>query len=241
MKNWQIALASTALTLAIGGTYLLIVWHHRRQPAVTEQTDDRSRIERLDDAAIVRTIYPTSFDDLKPLEGKPVWMKNGYTMSYYPYADGRVDFAKRAGVIPSAARLDVKKIVKVSAPANAHDGIEPAGPQAFAVFSLAGGNELYSTPVGTMAHGAEAYYSDILFYYDDPHKIYDHWPKDVWAAVDAHQAKTGMTELETQMAIGRKMRSDSQDVGDRTVSYDQNGKHWTVTFVKDQATAVKSE
>jgi len=35
--------------------------------------------------------------------------------------------------------------------------------------------------------------SDILFFYDDPHMIYDHWSKDVWAAIDAHQVKPGMS------------------------------------------------
>ena len=35
--------------------------------------------------------------------------------------------------------------------------------------------------------------------------------------------------------------SDSQTEGDRTVTYNQAGKHWTVTFVNDRATAIKSE
>jgi len=82
------------------------------------------------------------------------------------------------------------------------------------------------------------YFTDLLFYYDDPHTIYDHWPKDVWAAVDAHQVKSGMSELETQMSVGSKMHPDGETVGDRTVTYDQDGKQWTVTFVKNRATAI---
>jgi hypothetical protein len=81
----------------------------------------------------------------------------------------------------------------------------------------------------------------MLFYYDDPHTIYDHWPKEVWAAVDAHQVKPGMSELETRMSIGRKLHTDSSEKGNRTVTYDQNGKHWTVTYVDNQATEIKSE
>ncbi len=38
----------------------------------------------------------------------------------------------------------------------------------------------------------EAYFCDMLFFYDDPHTIYDHWPKDVWAAIDARQVKPGI-------------------------------------------------
>jgi hypothetical protein len=63
----------------------------------------------------------------------------------------------------------------------------------------------------------------------------------VWAAVDAHQVKPGMSELETRMAIGHKTQTDGEKEGDRTVSFDQAGKHWTITFVKNRATAIKSE
>jgi hypothetical protein len=50
-----------------------------------------------------------------------------------------------------------------------------------------------------------------------------------------------MSELETRMAIGHKTHSDSDEKGNRTVTYDQAGKHWTVTYVKNQATEIKSE
>ena len=33
-------------------------------------------------------------------------MKNGYIMPYYLYSGGHVQFAKRAGLIPAAQRLD---------------------------------------------------------------------------------------------------------------------------------------
>jgi hypothetical protein len=50
-----------------------------------------------------------------------------------------------------------------------------------------------------------------------------------------------MSELETRMAIGHKTQTDGSKEGDRTVTYDQNGKHWTVTYVKNRATMIKSE
>jgi hypothetical protein len=98
----------------------------------------------------------------------------------------------------------------------------------------------FATPIGAIQGSEEHYYSNVLFFYDDPHKIYEHWPKDVWAAVDAHQVKAGMSELQTRMAIGQKMHPDGETEGDRTVTYDQDGKHWTVTFVKNRATSVQA-
>jgi len=239
MKSWQIAAAITAVTLAVGGAYLYTVWRHRQQPVATDPAAELSRVERLDRVAAVRLLYPTGFSDLKPLEGTSVWMKNGYTMSYYPFASGQVNFARKAGLIPSAARLDIKKFLRVSVPLSVHDGMEPAGPQAFAIFSFARDSAVYATPVGTMSHGAEAYYADILFYYNDPHKIYDHWSTAVWQAIDAHQPQPGMTELEVRMAIGSKSQFDSNDQGNRTVTYDQAGKLWTITFRNNQATAIQ--
>jgi len=162
-------------------------------------------------------------------------------MPYYPYTDGHVQFAKRIELIPSAERLDVKKIIKQAAPAGEDDGLSHGSRQVFAVFALPMGAALYATPIGAIQGSQEAYFTDLLFYYDDPHTIYDHWPKDVWAAVDAHEVKPGMSELETRMAIGSKTHSDGEKEGERTVTYDQNGKHWTVTYVKNRATVIKGE
>jgi hypothetical protein len=50
-----------------------------------------------------------------------------------------------------------------------------------------------------------------------------------------------MSELETRMAIGQKQHAVGETEGDRTVTYDQDGKHWTVTYVGDKATLIKSE
>jgi hypothetical protein len=92
-----------------------------------------------------------------------------------------------------------------------------------------------------MQGNQEMYFADLLYYYDDPHTIYDHWPKDIWAAIDQHQVKPGMSELETQMSVGSKMNAASKTVGDRTVTYNQDGKEWTVTFVKNKATAISNK
>jgi hypothetical protein len=47
-----------------------------------------------------------------------------------------------------------------------------------------------------------------------------------------------MSEVETRMAIGQKMHPDGDKEGDRTVTYDQDGKKWIITYVKNRATAV---
>jgi len=200
MKHWQKILIPTLITLLIGGGYLYSVWRHRQNPGVIPNADAGQTLSK-DDLAVVRAFFPAHFEDTLRLEGTSVWMKNGYTMSYFPYAGGHIEFAKRVGVIPSAERLDVKKIVKAAVPAGVDDGIEHGSRQAFAVFSLKSGTGLFATPIGT---------------------------------------KQGMSELETRMAIGQKTHPDGQTEGDRTVTYDQDGKHWTITYVKNRATTIQS-
>ena len=240
MKTWQKMLISFLITLAIGGTYLFSVWRQRQNPGVVEQQIANQRPD-LDRLAVMRAFFPAHFEDTLRLEGTTVWMKNGYIMPYYPYTGGRVVFARRVGVIPAAQRLEIKKIIKQVAPASEDDGISHGSRQAFAVFALPGGTALYATPIGAIQGNDEAYFCDMLFYYDDPHTIYDHWPRSVWATIDAHQVKPGMSELETRMAIGHNTQTSSTSEGDRTVSFDQADKHWTVTFVKNRATEIKSE
>ncbi|HMD77279.1 MAG TPA: hypothetical protein VKG86_07885 [Terracidiphilus sp.] len=237
MKTWQKSLIITLITLTIGGIYLFSVWKQRQNPGAIGRNDASQTLSK-DDLVVMRAFFPAHFEDLQRLEGATVWMKNGYTMPYYPYAGGHVEFGRRVGLIPVAQRLEVKKIVKAAVPPKEDDGVGHGSRQAFAVFALPGGTGLFATPIGSMEGDREAYYADLLFFYDDPHGIYDYWPKDVWAAIDAHQVKQGMSELQTRMAIGQKMHADGNKEGDRTVTYDQDGKHWTITYVKDRATTI---
>jgi hypothetical protein len=240
MKPWKFILVTSLVTLAIGGIYLLVVFKHRQNPGVVTQTAPEQNLTS-DDVAIVRQMFMTSFDDAVKLEGTSVWMKNGYTMPYYPYEGGRVVFAKKIGLIPSAQKLDIKKVIKAVTPANVDDSIDHGSRQVFAVFTLPGSTDMDATPIGVIQGSQEQYFCDLLFYYDDPHTIYSNWPKDVWTAIDAHQVKPGMSELETRMAIGQKIDNNGGTVGDRTVTFDQAGKKWTVTYVNNHATTIKNQ
>jgi hypothetical protein len=229
----------TLISLTIGGIYLFTVFRQRSNPGVQHNVNPEQNLTR-DETAPVRMTFPTSFDDIVKLQGTSVWMKNGYTMPYFPYQNGRILFAKPVGVIPTAQRLDIKKAIKALPPTQVDDGISHGQRQAFVVFSLPGSPSLYATVVGVVDAGQEQYFSDVLFYYDDPHSIYDYWPKNVWAAIDAHQVIPGMNELQTRMSIGQKTQTEGGSEGNRAVTYDQAGKKWTVTFVNDHATGINS-
>ena len=238
MKTWQKILVPTVVTLAIGGTYLFIVWRHRQNPGMITQQPEQHLTP--DDVAVVRMEFPQHFDNVKELVGKSVWMKNGYSMPYYPYAGGRVEFSKPSGLIPAAQKLDVKKVVKAAVPAGVRDNIEHGSQQVMLIFTQSEGQETFATPVGFLQGQDEHYYCDLLFYYDDPHSIYSNWPKGTWASIDAHQVKAGMSELQTRMAIGMKAHPDGQIEGSRTVDYDVNGKHYVVSYRDNHAMTIQN-
>jgi len=238
VKPWKIFAIPTAIMLVIASIYVFTVFKRRHNAGAGSQPEQKLT---MDDVAVVRMEFPAHFDDLKDLEGKSAWMKNGYTMPYFPYAGGKVDFKKRVGVIPPLQKLDIKKAIKAAVPSDVDDGISHGTRQALLVFTMPGdAKQEFATPVGAMDAGGEQYFDDLLFFYDDPHTIYTHWPRDIWAAVDAHQVKPGMNELETRLALGQKIQTDNpQTEGNRTVTYDADGKKWTVTFRGDKATEVK--
>jgi hypothetical protein len=240
LKTWQKILIPFVITILVGGIYLFIVFKHRQEPGVGGKQQQQQLT--ADQVAIDRQEFPQHFEDVKALEGKSVWMRSGYSMPYYPYAGGRVQFSKQVALIPPDQRLDVKKVIKTTAPANIHDNIEHGDRQVMVVFALPDGKDLFATPVGfTSGPIEEHYYDDMLFYYDDPHTIYSNWPKDMWQAIDAHQVKQGMSELQTRTAIGMRAQPDGQIEGSRTVDYDVNGKHVVVSYSHDKATSIQSQ
>lgn len=239
MKTWQkLALITVpAILIAAIGVWRINV--ARNQPAVAPHPEET----HLSDEQMVqpRKLFIDDLKSARDLIGKPVWVQAGYELDYFPYASRHVDFAHKVGVLPSVQRLDIRDIVVEKVPANVETRIARGTGQAFAVFTMPGDAKEYATAVGTMQGNDSTWYCDNVLYYDDPHQMYNFWPKDLWAAVDAHQPKPGMTELETAMALGVMQQSDSSDYGNRTVHYNAGPKRWAVTFANDKATDIQQD
>jgi len=244
MKTWQKIGLLTLLVLLIGGARIYFVWKSRQNPGVMVRQGDEPRKLTQDELVVMKLLYLSNFSDAKDqLEGKPVWIKAGYSLPYYPYSGGQVQFAKRVGLLPAAEKLQITKLIKAVAPAKEENRVPHGTRQYFAVFTLAGNGDAkageFAAPIGFAQGDQETLFCDQLFYYDNPKTIYDHWPKPVWDAVAAHTPTVGMTENQAKMAVGIMQDSDSSSEGDRTVTYDADGKKWTVTFARGVATAVK--
>ena len=178
------------------------------------------------------------------IDGKTVWVKSGNSITYYPYAGGRIDFHHPAGVLPPLDKLDVTNVVQASAPNSKGEEIAPGvrihEQQVLAVFRREQDNKTYAAPIGASRGGDYTLYINDELYLDDPHQLYKHWPVDIWQAIDQHQAKTGMNELQVGFALGVGVAEGSSgDYGNRTLTYDNNGHPVKVTFEHNHATQVQ--
>jgi hypothetical protein len=240
MKTWQAMGLLTLVVLLAAGGYLAYVFHERNEPGV-QQARAPERPVTDDEVVQPRKMYIATLKDAKDLVGETVWVQSGYALDYYPFAPGRVEFSHPAGVLPSVQQLTIGQIMTEKAPANLAMRVPIGDKQVFAVFKMPGDAKEYATAIGTIKGTDETYYADQMFYYDDPHQLYKHWPPDVWQAVDQHKPKPGMNELQVAMALGTIQQSQSSDIGNRTVTYDAGGKKWSVSFQKDKATTVTPE
>lgn len=243
MKLWQKLASITLVVFLIVGLRIYFVFKARQDPGIIGKSAEQPKRPTMDELAVVMQYYFASFDQAKQLEGKDVWIKAGYSLPYYPYAEGRVEFAKRVGELPSAEQLSISKLIKAVAPAKEDNRVPHGSRQYFAVFKLSGPDAkpgTFAAPIGFADGEQETLFCDQLFYYDDPRKIYDNWPQPVWDAVAKHQPTVGMTENQARMAAGILIESDSTTQGDRTVTYHAGDKLWTVTFAHGVATQVKA-
>jgi hypothetical protein len=155
-----------------------------------------------------------------------------------------VNFGRQAGLLPPMAKLQVEDVVLARKPVTLKEGqFSVVQKQIMMIFDLAGEPGQYAASIGANTGEDYSFIVDNatvndLFFFEDPHELYKHWPADVWSAVDQHQIKEGMSELQATFAVGNPDKLDSDKVGDRTVEYPNAGKPVTVTFEKGKAVKV---
>jgi hypothetical protein len=141
-----------------------------------------------------------------------------------------VDFAHEAGLLGPIEKLIITDVV-TAMPA------EKGQPrQVLAVFQKDG--KPYAVPIGYQAEGEYKIYSDEMFYIQDPHDLYKHWPADVWQAIDQHQVKPGMNELQADFAVGMGVPDAGDTSYEKTVRYPNGGKPLVVVYRDGKAAEI---
>jgi len=221
-----------AIVLAGGRAAYLV--YERREARKADEQPKKEQALNLDYYVTPRKLRPYDLKSARQLTEQPVWVRTGYYNTYYPYDPARhkTDFAHEAGTLPPLLKLHIQDVVTDSAPQ------APGVKQVLACFALEGKG--YAVPIGVEKDGDYKIYSDAMFFIEDPHELYKHWPADVWKAIDRHEVQLQMSELEAACAIGLGILEGSGADGSRTLHYANGGKPLTITYRNDKAVEIKS-
>src|SRR5450755_1950187 len=192
-KKLQIFMV-VAIVLA-GGRAAYVVYE-RHESMKEDAKPSHETALKADYYVTPKKLHAYDLKSARQLTLQPVWVKLGYQLTYYPYDRERhkTDFAHEAGMLLPLQKLAIQDVVTDVSPQAS--GIK----QVLARFALEGKD--YAVPIGAEKGGEFKIYSDDIFFIEDPHELYKHWPADVWQKVDAHEVQAGMSELQCSFAIG---------------------------------------
>ena len=231
--------ATAVLVLAVGGQLLYL--HHERNAPVAVKAPEREVIAD-DELVFLKKKRPDTLKDIKDLDGSKLWVSAGGQMEFYPYVGHAVQYGKSAGTLLGAEPIVAKDAVEQVAPKAATFRVPGGDKQVLLVFTRPGSSDAtkeYAVPVGYRQAGQYTFFTDEIFFYDDPHELYKHWGPEIWKAVDAHEVILGMNERQVELSLGQVSKSTSKAYGDRMVVFANLGKPMAVTFVNNKVTAFR--
>src|SRR5580700_9641303 len=221
-----------AAILLAGGRAAYVVYE--RHEAMKEDAKPKEEgLLKADYYVTPKKLRPYDLRSAHQLTEQPVWVRVGYQLTYYPYDRERrkTDFTHEAGTLPPLQKLSIQDVVADVSP------LAPDTKQVLACFSMDGKG--YAVPIGAQKGSDFKIYSDNVFFIEDPHDLYKHWPADVWQKIDAHEVQPGMSELQTNFAIGVGVPEGSGEYGSRTLHYANGGKPVVIAFQNDKAVEIK--
>jgi hypothetical protein len=226
----QLVLLLAFVVAGLRAGYILYQRHEDKLAAEKQKKAENAAFANRDDYVTPKKLYPYDLKSAKQLTQQPVWVKEGYRYTYYGYdaARKRVDFAHEAGTLLPIEQLNIKDVVTAAVPGGKR--------QVMAVFQKEA--KSYAVPIGFEADEQYKIYSDEMFYIEDPHQLYKHWSADVWQAVERHEVKPGMNEMQADFAVGMGVPDAGTSSG-KTVHYPNGGNPLVVVYQDGKAVEIK--
>jgi hypothetical protein len=223
-----------AFAIVAAGGRTAYIFYQRHQSAAEEAAKQAAKSAPLnpDYYVVPKKLYPYDLKSARQLTQQPVWVKEGYRYTYFPFspASRAADFRHAAGTLLPIQRLQISDVVI---------GVSPEAPgvrQVLAVFDQEG--KSYAFSIGVEQNGDYKIYSDEMLFIQDPHELYQHWPPEVWTAIANHEVRSGMNELQADFAVGMGIPQSSADSSIKTVRYPNGGKGLTVTYRNGKASEI---
>jgi hypothetical protein len=226
-RNARIIQLVLAAVIVIVGVRLFLTLRERKETFVAPE---KKEVALDPDYYVVpKKLHPQDLKGAKELTQQPVWVREGYRSVYFPYKPP-VDFSHEAGRLAPIEKLTIQDVVVQREPST-------PGRQVVAVFEQDG--KQYAFSIGTEQNGTYQIYSDDMLFIQDPHELYKHWPAEVWTAIENHQVKPGMNELQASFALGVGLVEGTGTSNPRVVNYPNNGHPVQITFNDGKATEVR--
>src|SRR6202167_3739162 len=117
-KRIQIALALAVVVAGVRAGYILYQRHEDYLAVQKQAQAKQAGYSNADYYVTPKKLYPFDLKSAKQLTLQPVWVKEGYRYTYYPYdaARKRTDCAHEAGQLLPIERLEIKDVMTVAAP-----------------------------------------------------------------------------------------------------------------------------
>ena len=234
------AIGATVVLMLAVGIRVGLIYRERNAPDKSVKPAAREVISD-DDLVFLKKKRPDSMKDIKDLFGTTVWISAGGQLEYYPVVGHAAQYNKSAGTLLGAEPIVIKSAIEQVAPKAATFRIPGGDKQVLLVFTKPGETREYAVPVGYRQAGQYTFYTDEIFFYDDPHQLYKHWGPEIWKAIDSHQVILGMNERQVELALGQVSKSTSNAYGNRMVVFANLGHPMAVTFVNNKVTASRAD
>src|SRR5579864_3265809 len=229
----QLALAFAIVVAGVRAGYILYQRHEEYVAAEKQKQAQSAGYSNPDYYVTPKKLYPYDLKSAKQLTQQPVWVKEGYRYTYFAYqpASKHVDFGHDAGLLGPIEKLAITDVVVAS------NTVSGQPKQVVATFQKDGTS--YAVPIGYQtADGEYKIYSDEMLYIQDPHDLYKHWSPDVWQAVEQHQVKPGMNEMQADFAIGMGVPDAGDTSYQKTVHYPNGGKPLVIVYHEGKAAEI---
>jgi len=221
------------VAILVSGARLAYILYQRHESKVGQAKKQPPPLNP-DYYVIPKKLHPYDLNSARELTQQPVWVKVGHAYTYYPDDPARhhVDFSHEAGKLLPIEELQIKDVISAEAPQS------PGERQVMALFEKDG--KTYAFSIGSIRGTDYKFYSDDMLFIQDPHELYKDWPADVWDAIEKHEVKAGMSELQADFAVGLGIPESSGEPGNRTVNYPNGDSPLKVTFSNDKAVGIKA-
>jgi hypothetical protein len=242
----KVIVGVTAVFLVAIGAELAII-HHRNNEEIPVAKNPYANVKvDPDDNVFLRKQHPDSIKDERALIGKTLWVSAAAQLDYYRYAGHHADYAHPVGTLPGALPLLVKDVFEQVPPrqGRAVSRIAAGERHVLLAFTLPGSSDpkaQYAVPVGNYDDSGYTFLTDDIFFYDDPHQLYDFWGPAMWAHIDKHEPALGMSENQAMLALGQVMTPHGDNPSNRSVTYDNNGQPITLDFSNGKAVKITPE